>query len=313
MSNYTKSVNFATKDGLISGNPLKLVRGTEIDTEFNNLVTAIATKIDGTVVFAPNGSAVQPSYGFTANAGVGMYNAAGVLGFATGGIVALTISAAGNVVVTPPTSGTAVTINQVAGQAGLILNPADSASIGIRINDPGANNTDMRLETTNSICLVQCNGTSTSLVLQSSGGTGLTIAADKGTFLGAATGSSQGAGTLNAQGLSINANPVYAGIPINAQAANYTCVLADANKCISNSGAANTTTIPANASVPYPLGTAITFYNNTAGNMTIAITTDNMRFGPGGALGSRTLGQNGVATALKFNATAWVITGTNLS
>ena len=46
MSNYTKSTNFATKDALSSGNPLKIVKGTEINTEFDNIQTAIATKAD---------------------------------------------------------------------------------------------------------------------------------------------------------------------------------------------------------------------------------------------------------------------------
>ena len=46
MSDYTKSTNFASKDNLTSGNPAKIVKGTEIDTEFNNIATAIATKQD---------------------------------------------------------------------------------------------------------------------------------------------------------------------------------------------------------------------------------------------------------------------------
>ena len=46
MTNYTKSTNFATKDALASGNALKIVKGTEIDTEFNNIATAVATKAD---------------------------------------------------------------------------------------------------------------------------------------------------------------------------------------------------------------------------------------------------------------------------
>ena len=46
MSNYTKSTNFATKDSLPSGDALKIVKGTEIDTEFNNIATAVATKAD---------------------------------------------------------------------------------------------------------------------------------------------------------------------------------------------------------------------------------------------------------------------------
>lgn len=46
MTNYTKSTNFATKDTLTSGDPLKIVKGTEINTEFDNIATAIATKAD---------------------------------------------------------------------------------------------------------------------------------------------------------------------------------------------------------------------------------------------------------------------------
>lgn len=46
MSNYTKTTNFATKDSLPSGNANKIVKGTEIDTEFNNIATAVATKAD---------------------------------------------------------------------------------------------------------------------------------------------------------------------------------------------------------------------------------------------------------------------------
>ena len=46
MSDYAKTTNFASKDNLTSGNPSKIVKGTEIDTEFNNIATAIATKQD---------------------------------------------------------------------------------------------------------------------------------------------------------------------------------------------------------------------------------------------------------------------------
>ena len=46
MTEYVKSTNFASKDSLSSGNPLKIVKGTEIDTEFNNIATAVSTKAD---------------------------------------------------------------------------------------------------------------------------------------------------------------------------------------------------------------------------------------------------------------------------
>lgn len=39
---YTKTTNFATKDALSSGDPLKIVKGTELNTEFDNIATASA-------------------------------------------------------------------------------------------------------------------------------------------------------------------------------------------------------------------------------------------------------------------------------
>jgi len=47
MTDYTKSTNFAAKDALASGNANKVVKGTEIDTEFNNIAIAIASKFNG--------------------------------------------------------------------------------------------------------------------------------------------------------------------------------------------------------------------------------------------------------------------------
>jgi len=46
VSNYVKSTDFAVKDGLLSGNPAKIIKGTEIDDEFNNIATAVQTKAD---------------------------------------------------------------------------------------------------------------------------------------------------------------------------------------------------------------------------------------------------------------------------
>jgi len=46
MSNYVQATNFATKDNLASGNALKIVKGTEINTEYANIAIAVATKAD---------------------------------------------------------------------------------------------------------------------------------------------------------------------------------------------------------------------------------------------------------------------------
>jgi hypothetical protein len=56
VSNYTKTTNFASKDNLSPGNPLKIVKGTEIDTEFNNIQTAVGTKTDNASANITGGS-----------------------------------------------------------------------------------------------------------------------------------------------------------------------------------------------------------------------------------------------------------------
>ena len=46
MSNYTKLTAYDTKDALSTGDPLKRIKGTELDDEFDAISTAIATKAD---------------------------------------------------------------------------------------------------------------------------------------------------------------------------------------------------------------------------------------------------------------------------
>jgi hypothetical protein len=46
MSNYTIATDFAAKDALATGNPSKLVKGTEITAEFEAIATAVNSKSD---------------------------------------------------------------------------------------------------------------------------------------------------------------------------------------------------------------------------------------------------------------------------
>ena len=46
MSSYNKATDFAAKDALVSGNPAKLVKGTELGTEFDSIQSAINSKAD---------------------------------------------------------------------------------------------------------------------------------------------------------------------------------------------------------------------------------------------------------------------------
>jgi hypothetical protein len=46
MSNYTKTTDFEAKDSLPTGDSGKIIRGSEFETEFDAISTAIATKAD---------------------------------------------------------------------------------------------------------------------------------------------------------------------------------------------------------------------------------------------------------------------------
>ena len=104
-------------------------------------------------------------------------------------------------------------------------------------------------------------------------------------------------------------------VPQNAQTGSYTLVLADSGKHIYHAlgAGAATYTIPANASVAYPIGTAITFVNMSATSISIAITSDTMYLSSAGTTGTRTLAQYGSATAIKLTSTTWLISGSGLT
>lgn len=109
----------------------------------------------------------------------------------------------------------------------------------------------------------------------------------------------------------------YLNIPQNTKSTNYTLELSDAGKHIFHPAAditARTWTIPANSSVPFPIGTAIGFITDAgAGAITIAITSDTLIAAGTGLTGSRTLATNSIATAIKITNTSWIISGVLLT
>ena len=60
MSNYTKATNFLSKDSLSTGDPAKIIKGSEFDTEFNALQTAVNSKAN-TVSPAFTGTPTAPT------------------------------------------------------------------------------------------------------------------------------------------------------------------------------------------------------------------------------------------------------------
>jgi cytoskeletal protein CcmA (bactofilin family) len=99
MTDYTKTTNFAAKDALSSGNANKIVKGTEINTEFDNIATAVTTKANianpaftGVVSF-PDGSASNPSITNTGDTNAGLFfSAADTLAFSAGGTAQVTFA-----------------------------------------------------------------------------------------------------------------------------------------------------------------------------------------------------------------------------
>ncbi|MEY3186389.1 MAG: hypothetical protein RL675_208 [Bacteroidota bacterium] len=102
MSNYTKTTNFGAKDTLPSGDSQKIVRGTEFDTEFNAISTAIATKLE---VDVNNNLSISGTLSATkiiptggTSAGNGMYlPAANTVALSTNGSERIRVDSLGNV------------------------------------------------------------------------------------------------------------------------------------------------------------------------------------------------------------------------
>lgn len=229
------------------------------------------------VVLGPAGAVGAPTYSFSGDSDTGMYSGGtNNLNFATGG--------------------------------GRILNMDTN---GVYFNDGSAS-----LPTVSFF-----NDANTGLYSAGADSLGITTGGTKrvtvgpGVQVGAPTGGDQGAGTINATNLYINGTAVgYLNIPLTTLSGSTpTAVLADSGKGWYGSSGSNTVTIPANASVAYPVGTVLSFANDSATAMTIAITSDTLVLAGSGATGSRTLAQYGVATAMKVTSTRWIISGTNLT
>jgi hypothetical protein len=214
------------------------------------------------------------------------------------------------------------TVNLTA--TGLVLTAASAAGgSGFRLPHGAAptSPTNGDVWTTTAGLYAQINGSTVGPFASSAGTLTNPMTTSQDIIVGGSAGAPTRLGVgANYQSLTVVGGAVtyaYTLIPQNSQSAAYTLVAADQGAHILHPSAdttARTFTIPANSSVAYPIGTAITFVNqNAAGVITIAITTDTMRLAVSGSTGSRTLAPNGVATALKITSTEWIISGSGLT
>lgn len=105
----------------------------------------------------------------------------------------------------------------------------------------------------------------------------------------------------------------YLEAPQNAKTSNYTLILSDSGKSIVMNATSGTLTIPANATVAYPVGTVIIVINVNSTSLSISITSDTLTLVNSTSTGTRTLARNGVATCIKIGATSWLISGAGLT
>jgi len=90
MSNYTKATNFASKDALSTGNPAKVIKGTEIDAEYTAIASAISSKADSnspTFTGTPLTPTASAGTSTTQIASTAFVSAAIAAAFPSGGII----------------------------------------------------------------------------------------------------------------------------------------------------------------------------------------------------------------------------------
>ena len=114
---------------------------------------------------------------------------------------------------------------------------------------------------------------------------------------------------LNDAGTIAAASPGFRGVPNSGQSqgSGITFALADAGKMSPNTSGG--WTIPANASIAFPVGTVLLGFNDSATPQNLSITTDTLRFAGSTSTGTRSVLAYGFFTAVKVGTTTWAVSG----
>ena len=109
---------------------------------------------------------------------------------------------------------------------------------------------------------------------------------------------------------------LFAGMPLVNLASSYRLVITDAQKCFVGKAASMGFFIPTNATVPFPLGTCVTFICWVGG--VISLNADsgvNAYFNLNGAVSAfpRTMSNVGMATCVKVDTDVWFCSGSGIT
>ena len=344
MSNYVKTTDFASKDTLASGNPLKTIKGTEFDVEFKNLATASATKSNlasPTFTGVPSAPTAAADTNTTQVATTAFVTTeanlkADLAGAAFTGAITTTSTFDGVDIATrdailTSTTTTADSANTTANTANTTADAALPKAGGALTGPVTTNSTFDGVDIAVRDAILTSTTTTANAALTPTGdGSGLT-----GTAVSLTVGVSTLTNALKSATTTVNTSSATApttgqlltatgasaatwqdapasavSYPQNSQSANYTLVIGDAGKSIfhpSSDTTARTFTIPANASVAFDIGAVVLFVNEAgAGALTLAITSDTFETIDGNT-GTLVLSNGNILTALKITATKWLV------
>jgi len=305
-----KSAGGGTTQALAQGYTTSTVcDGTNVGkTDTNPVAGGVSTIATGSTGLLANGVNTAVS---------GAVALSGTLGIANGGTGATTAAAAINALLPSQggNNGYFLTTNGTTASWGVISGTGTVTSVAASGGTTGLTFTGSPIITSGTLVL---GGT----LAVANGGTGGTTQATARSGIGAAASGANTDITSLASNTIVSAFGAagpdtigYRSTPQNNQTSSYTLTLTDFAYDIYLSGttAGQTLTIPANASVAFPVEAFTTITNDTNQSWTIAITSDTLFWSPTGATGSRTLAAGGYATIRKVSATRWWITGTGLT
>ena len=220
MSDFVKTTNFTAKDALTTGDPNKVIKGTQFDTEFDALATSSATKSNKVVSGTTSAVMVQDAGGDISDSGYIFSNLSGTVTATTAEVNKLT-TVAGNGEIDAFPTGTEMIFYNTAAPTGWTKSTANTNK-AMRVVSSTGGTAGGTVDFTTAFASQSVAGTNT--------GTSLSIAqmpahthtasvraatANGNEFSGATTSGVEGTGTTNSTGSGTTHTHTFSGTAID--------------------------------------------------------------------------------------------------